>query len=705
MLLALAPTAVFGASIVVDGKHCTLADAIVAANTNAAAGGCRAGDDKDNGGDIIELKADVVLTDVNNFDSSNCGNGLPPVTSTITIAGNSHEVTRAGGPWGPSPLFRLFDSSAGNLILQNVAVTNGHVYSSAANCNGGGINGTVTVIGSTVSDNVAEVGAGGGISGDATLVDSTVSGNFVFNGSGGGIDGTANLVNSTVTRNSISVGHGAGINGVSRLLDSVVSGNCHGCGPAGPKLAVRRAAAAKVAQVPDDVPAGGGGITGSVTLIHSIVSGNSAGGAFAEAGGGLIVVGTASIVDSTISGNSAGSGQSIGAGIWLASGSATLVNSTVSGNTAVSDRSGSNLGCSGVGIFSASLGIPAVPGGALTLIQSTVSNNTANPDHCPPQNPPYFGGTAAGVFGGDVTLVNSIVAGNSAGNSADRDCFAGNIRFQGLSLVGDGSCGAASSGQLTGDPMLSPLGDYGRFTPVQIPLPGSPVIDRIAFIAGTGCEGTDVKTDERGVARPQGGKCDIGAVQFTGFPNNTVLDNFTQADATLSANWSGQTDSASYTASDDEVAVGNGGPIYWNAASFAADQEAYVTLAHIAGGEHGLLLKVQADSGGRLSAAIEVLYDAKSQSVRVETSLPKSAGTTYADIPALFADGDQLGARVYANGGVRIYRNDVQVGTVNLNANDQAAFGQGGGQIGLSFHAAGKAVFDDFGGGNVVSSQ
>ncbi len=52
---------------------------------------------------------------------------------------------------------------------------------------------------------------------------------------------------------------------------------------------------------------------------------------------------------------------------------------------------------------------------------------------------------------------------------------------------------------------LGILTDNGGLTPTHLPEPGSPAIDG----AGTMC----VADDQRGIARPQGPACDIGAVE------------------------------------------------------------------------------------------------------------------------------------------------------------------------------------------------
>src|SRR4029077_20288206 len=115
--------------------------------------------------------------------------------------------------------------------------------------------------------------------------------------------------------------------------------------------------------------------------------------------------------------------------------------------------------------------------------------------------------------------------------------------------------------------------------------------------------------------------------------------------------------------------------------------------------EHGLLLKVHggsSDAGG----GIEVLYDATAGVVRIRSKQPgHSDWTYYPDIPQSFADGDQFGARVYANGVVKAYRNHLPIGTVTLDDYDQKFFNDKKGRIGLSFDSAKDARLDDFGGG------
>jgi hypothetical protein len=71
------------------------------------------------------------------------------------------------------------------------------------------------------------------------------------------------------------------------------------------------------------------------------------------------------------------------------------------------------------------------------------------------------------------------------------------------------SCAFAKPTDLTAaDPQLGPLAANGGPTPTRAPAGGSPAIDHGGTRA-TGCPATD----QRGVSRPQGPACDIGAVE------------------------------------------------------------------------------------------------------------------------------------------------------------------------------------------------
>ena len=98
LMLALGQHPGLAATIPVGGA-CTLVDAITAANTDTATGGCPAG----SGADTIVLPAGSTqtLTEVNNDTYG--PTGLPVISSVITIAGQGSTIARESA----APEFRL----------------------------------------------------------------------------------------------------------------------------------------------------------------------------------------------------------------------------------------------------------------------------------------------------------------------------------------------------------------------------------------------------------------------------------------------------------------------------------------------------------------------------------------------------------------------------------------------------------------------
>lgn len=210
---------------------------------------------------------------------------------------------------------------------------------------------------------------------------------------------------------------------------------------------------------------------------------------------------------STISGNTAGPSMHLGGGIG-AGGNVTLTRSTVSGNVAD--------GGSGGGIGSPS---------AVAAINSTISGNTAELDG---------GGIGASE---DVTLVYATVVGNSSADGANVGSEAGLVAFgsvvasaqggaancsipglttsNGFNFSDDASCGFTGTGdhQNAGDPGLGALASNGGPTQTRLPQTGSPLMDAIPVASCQGDGASGITSDQRGVARPQGPGCDIGAVE------------------------------------------------------------------------------------------------------------------------------------------------------------------------------------------------
>jgi hypothetical protein len=138
------------------GPDCTLRDAITAANTDTATGGCPAG----SGADTIVLASGATYT-LTEIDSNPYGNdGLPAIRSQITIEGNGSIIERSSAEGTPN--FRiLFVHSDGDLELNDLTIRNGYNDVFFWSDTGGGgagiyIHGTMEATNITVVDNYSE---------------------------------------------------------------------------------------------------------------------------------------------------------------------------------------------------------------------------------------------------------------------------------------------------------------------------------------------------------------------------------------------------------------------------------------------------------------------------------------------------------------------------------------------------------------------
>jgi uncharacterized repeat protein (TIGR01451 family)/CSLREA domain-containing protein len=327
--------------------------------------------------------------------------------------------------------------------------------------------------------------------GTVTVDNSVIDGNSAsagFNFSGGISNGSGTLTirSSTISNNRSldslfnGFGFGGGITnngGTTNIANSVVTGN-----------------SARF----------GGGIEnrGTLTVESSTIGGNST----PNDSGGIRNEGTGTIKRSTISGNTAG--IDFGGGITNG-GTLTVENSTISGNSVRSFGSGG-------GIWNATSAV-------LTVVSSTISGNSA-----------LIGG-GIDNFVGTVTVESTTIADQSAGGN----CSGLFINSDGGYNLDDGSsCNFSSANHSLSntDPLLDPAGlqDNGGPTKTIALEPGSPAIDAIP-VGANGC-GTTITTDQRGVSRPQGSGCDIGAFELvppqadlsitkSGAPNPVVSGN------------------------------------------------------------------------------------------------------------------------------------------------------------------------------------
>jgi hypothetical protein len=220
----------------------------------------------------------------------------------------------------------------------------------------------------------------------------------------------------------------------------------------------------------------GGGILnhvgGHLTLISTTITENAS-----EAGaGGIENFGNAFLINSTVSFNR---GEGKGGGISNDEGTLELINSTVSRNW---------CGDQGGGMYNS---------GIVNLSNSTVSENEAD-----------SGG--GGIYNdADITVKNTIVANNPSGDN----CFLNGGVFQalGTNIDTDGTCQGFI--KVTSEELkLEPLAQNGGPTMTQALLQDSVAIDAAAdctLIDGM----TLINEDQRGVIRPIGEFCDVGAYE------------------------------------------------------------------------------------------------------------------------------------------------------------------------------------------------
>jgi len=422
------------------------------------------------GGGIYASQSDVTINDsiIGENTSSNNGGGVKTFGNGNIIINRTSIINNNSNGAGGG----LYSYGADNLTISHSSIS-----ANVSQGNGGGLSsyssGSLNITNSAFSDNEAfSSGYGGGIytggAGARNISQNTrISGNYAA-GVGGGVhtSGSGSIIVSDATisaNNSPVAGGGFYISGegASTIINSTISDN-------------------------SATYYGGGGIYAlsfysgaSLTINATILSGN-----MAENGGGVVarLNGPTTINNSTIFDNSV---SQRGGGI-LSSQSNSIVtvnNSTISGNTG--DDGG---------------GLSINVGSTMTLNNSTVANNIAD-----------SGG--ASVYGSVLTLNNSIIAGTVG--SADCVQLMAGVYSNGSSnnIIENSQCSTLSGAPLgmPVDPLLAPLANNGGLTQTHALFVGSPAIDAAS---NTDCAAAPINNlDQRGVSRPVGANCDIGAFE------------------------------------------------------------------------------------------------------------------------------------------------------------------------------------------------
>ena len=229
----------------------------------------------------------------------------------------------------------------------------------------------------------------------------------------------------------------------------------------------------------------GGGMlnnSSSPTLANVTFTGNSA----VFFGGGMFNWNSSSpaLTNVTFTGNSVTSAYGGGMANWISS-SPTLTNVTFTGNSA---------GYEGGGMHNKNSSSP-------TLTNVTFTGNSAG-----------YGGAMANFDNSNPAIRNTILWGNTAHHGAEI-YTSGSFPVVSYSVMPDDL--GIGTNIITDDPLLGTLGNYGGSTQTIPLLAGSSAIN-------TGDDAVCPATDQRGVSRPQGAHCDIGAFELDDFTPPTV---------------------------------------------------------------------------------------------------------------------------------------------------------------------------------------
>ncbi len=323
-------------------------------------------------------------------------------------------------------------------------------------------------------------------SGDLTLSNVTVSGGSQNHGGAIFNYGTLTINDSTITGSKAGLGGGI-FNGSTAVL--TIDGGT----------------------ISKNTAVYGGGVydhSGAVSITNSTITGNKA---IVDGGGIYEYAGTLDIAYSTISKNTSGRD---GAGMHNRDSAATITYSRISGNQTgffgygggIYDRSSETL----VENSTISGNKAAAGGGVYNRATLTVSNSTISKNNA---------GDGGGIFTArDLTLKRSLISGNQAFFGREIDRFSGTVTRDNYNLFGannyDGvrgfSPGASDIVPGSGvfiSAIMAPLAANGGPTQTHALVTGSPAIDAAP------ADGDCPAGDQRGVARPQGVSCDIGAFE------------------------------------------------------------------------------------------------------------------------------------------------------------------------------------------------
>jgi hypothetical protein len=439
--------------------------------------------------------------------------GLSGLKRGITISRCTDSAGCYGGTSVPS--FRLFHVEAGSsLSIYGLTLRDGLAQGGSSTSGGGALGaggaifnqGTLTVFRSTLVGNIAQGGNGnfGVLSNDGT---SLLGGAGV--GGNGGTDqgGPPNGGGVFPATGGFGGGGGGGYDAYFPNVSEGYAANAGFGGGGGSALVVVMYSLGGTGGF------GGGG--GAGTNAFSIFSG-APGGTFGGNGdsydpyfggggaglGGAIFndAGIVSLIDSTLTNNGAAGGAIDGSGaggaVFNYNGSLTLNYVTMASNTVSSDpTTGYSIADGGV-LYSLGDSVGACSAGS-----NPCTNNTATLT--------IDRTIAVDSIGATSDVVIDSIHGTDSGGSSSTGSGAGNL----IAMMAIQNGGTSSIGIIAGaDPKLGILGHYGGTSPVRALASSSIAVDALSCDDGPSA----ILIDQRGVTRPQGAQCDIGAYEYDG---------------------------------------------------------------------------------------------------------------------------------------------------------------------------------------------
>jgi len=410
-------------------------------------------------------------------------------------AGGHAGVAGASGGQGGKGMGGAIDSNAG------LTATTGSLVFSANSALGGNGGSGGTLTGAGGSGGVAQ---GGALRSFISLWMAYGGGLFAGNEAAGGYGGNDGALVST---GPAGAGFGGGLDTSGQALVN------------GATFQQNSAREAAVSNPNILGTAEGAGVfnDGVLTLTQSSLIENSVRAGEVAFGAGLMNVGVLSMADSLVSGNrlltttTPMTNTFDGAGLGL-SGSAVIVRSAIVSNTALSGGGDSSLGA-GIAVLNTTLALTNTTiaynesdyGAGLSSHNSTVSLTHAT---IVGNKADYTGGGVTASGSGLLLLRNDLIAGN-----AHHNCYPYLITFSdgGGNLEDANDCELTQPTSMTNTaPLIGPLADNGGGTLTFALLPHSPALN--AALAAF-CP----DSDQRGVPRPAGPGCDIGAFELN-FP-------------------------------------------------------------------------------------------------------------------------------------------------------------------------------------------